>query len=153
MTDHEVAGAPSGGTTSEDTRRNGWGGERRVPLFFMKPLLLRHSLHSWSTIDQVIIVDGHAKLKPILKTKQSSQPRTTSPTCVSRVTWDEMRTNTHPTKNPTKMRQIRIMQGVPQKDHAKGQLMNPTKTIGPRDPMSEGSHKHTECNLWKPAIG
>ncbi len=47
-------------------------------------------------------VDGHAKLKPILKTKQSSQPRATSPTCVSRVTWDEMRTNTHPTKSPTK---------------------------------------------------
>jgi hypothetical protein len=32
-------------------------------------------------------VDEHAKLKPILKTKQSSQPRATSPTCVSRVTW------------------------------------------------------------------
>ncbi len=68
-------------------------GERRVPLFFMKPLLLRHSLHSWSTIDQVIIVDGHAKLKPILKTKQSSQPRATSPTCVSWVTWDEISLN------------------------------------------------------------
>ena len=47
-------------------------------------------------------VDGHAKLKPILKTKLSSQPRATSPTCVSRVTWDEMRTNTHHTKSPTK---------------------------------------------------
>ena len=47
-------------------------------------------------------VDGHAKLKPILKTKQSSQPRATSPTCVSRVTWDEMRTNTHHTRSTTK---------------------------------------------------
>ena len=57
------------------------------------------------------IVDGHAKFKPILKTKQSSQPRATSPTCVSRVTWDEISLNkslcqklSHPTKNPTKMR-------------------------------------------------
>jgi hypothetical protein len=56
-------------------------------------------------------VDGHAKFKPILKTKQSSQPRATSPTCVSRVTWDEISLNkslcqklSHPTKNPTKMR-------------------------------------------------
>ena len=32
-------------------------------------------------------VDEHAKLKTQLKTKQSSQPRATSPTCVSRVTW------------------------------------------------------------------
>jgi hypothetical protein len=32
-------------------------------------------------------VDEHAKLKTKLKTKQSSQPRATNPTCVSRVTW------------------------------------------------------------------
>ena len=32
-------------------------------------------------------VDEHAKLKTQLKTKQSSQPRASSPTCVSRVTW------------------------------------------------------------------
>ena len=32
-------------------------------------------------------VDEHAKLKTQLKTKQSSRPRATSPTCVSRVTW------------------------------------------------------------------
>ena len=32
-------------------------------------------------------VDEHSKLKTKLKTKQSSHPRATSPTCVSRVTW------------------------------------------------------------------
>jgi hypothetical protein len=57
-------------------------------------------------------VDEHAKLKPILKTKHSSQPRATCPACVSRVTWDEMRTSTHPTKSPTKG----LYKGIPQKD-------------------------------------
>jgi len=32
-------------------------------------------------------VDEHTKLKTQLKTKHSSQPQATSPTCVSRVTW------------------------------------------------------------------
>jgi len=80
-------------------------------------------------------VDGHAKLKPILKTKQSSQPRATSPTCVSRVTWDEMRTDTHPTKSPTK--------GSYKKSPTKGSY---------KKAINE-SHKHTECNLWRPTIG
>ncbi len=34
-------------------------------------------------------VDEHAKLKAKMKTKQSSQPRNPSPTCVSRVTWGQ----------------------------------------------------------------
>ncbi len=37
--------------------------------------------------EPAVIVDEHAKLKTHLKTKQSSQPRAASPTCVSRVTW------------------------------------------------------------------
>jgi hypothetical protein len=35
-------------------------------------------------------VDEHAKLKAKLKTKQSSQPRNPSPTCVSRVKWGQV---------------------------------------------------------------
>jgi hypothetical protein len=34
-----------------------------------------------------VCVDEHATLKTKLKTKKSSQPRATSPTCLSRVTW------------------------------------------------------------------
>ena len=51
-------------------------------------------------------VDEHAKLKPILKTKQSSQSGATSPTCVSRVTWNESYKESH--------------KGIIQKDRTKG---------------------------------
>ncbi len=56
MTDHEVAGAPSGGTTSEGTRRNGWGGGRRASPFLHEATLVEALLHSWSTMAQAIIV-------------------------------------------------------------------------------------------------
>jgi len=50
-------------------------------------------------------VDEHAKLKTQLKTKQSSQPRATSPTCMSQVTqvsWvpDESHKRSHNDNNP-----------------------------------------------------
>jgi hypothetical protein len=35
-------------------------------------------------------VDEHAKLKTKLKTKESSQPRNPSPTCVSQVEWGQV---------------------------------------------------------------
>jgi hypothetical protein len=88
-------------------------------------------------------VDEHAKLKTKMKTKQSSQPRATSPTCVSRVTW-----------GPTQV------SWIPEESHKgshKGSLKESHKeshnTIGPRDPTrSEGSHKHTGCNRHRSVI-
>jgi len=90
------------------------------------------------------LVDEHAKLKTRLKTKRSSQPRATSPTCVSQVTHGDQRKSHGSQMNPTR---------DPTKDHTKNPTKNPTKTIGPRDPMSEESHKHTGCNLHRSAIG
>ena len=49
--------------------------------------LLKLEKSTLISINLTIIVDEHAKLKTQLKTKQSSQPRAASPTCVSRVTW------------------------------------------------------------------
>jgi hypothetical protein len=81
-------------------------------------------------------VDEHAKLKPILKAKQSSQPRATSPTCVSRVTWDEMRTSTHPTKSPTKG----LYKGMRTSTHpTKGTINESHKRIVQRDPTKTRS--------------
>ena len=79
-------------------------------------------------------VDEHAKLKTQLKTKQSSQPRATSPTCVSRVTWgptqvswipDESHKRSHNDNRP-KGSHVR---GIPQGSHVRG-------IPRPRDPTS-----------------
>ena len=79
-------------------------------------------------------VDEHAKLKTQLKTKQSSQPRATSPTCVSRVTWgptqvswipDESHKRSHNDNRP-KGSHVR---GIPQGSHVQG-------IPRPRDPTS-----------------
>ena len=57
-------------------------------------------------------VREHAKLKTKLKTKQLSQPRATSPTCVSRVTWGPTHVREIPQRDPTKRK-------IPQRDPTK----------------------------------
>jgi hypothetical protein len=78
-------------------------------------------------------VDEHAKLKTKLKTKQSSQPQSTSPTCVSRVTW-----------GPTQV------SWIPDESH-KGSYKGSHKESH-EDNRSEGSHKHNGCNRRRSTI-
>jgi hypothetical protein len=67
-------------------------------------------------------VDEHAKLKAKMKTKQSSQPRNPSPTCVSQVTW----------------KQVSLIPDESHKESNKGR--------------SEGSHKDKGCDWRGSAI-
>ena len=70
-------------------------------------------------------VDEHAKLKTTLKTKQSSQPRATSPTCVSRVTW-----------GPTQV------SWIPDESHKRSHKESNTESH--KNNRSKGSHKVRE---------
>ncbi len=71
-------------------------------------------------------VDEHAKLKAKMKTKQSSQPRNPSPTCVSRVTWG----------------QVPLIPDESHKGSHKG------RSEGSHKGRSEGSHKDKGCD-WR----
>jgi hypothetical protein len=83
-------------------------------------------------------VDEHAKLKTQLKTKQSSQPRAASPTCVSRVTWGPTQVSWIPDESHKRSHN----DNRPKGSHVRGipRPRDPT----PRNPTSKGSHKHTE---------
>jgi hypothetical protein len=91
-----VGGA--GGREKSDGREAAGGvpPEYRATLRRILPLL-----NLWKTAAVILMrggkggrgvggVDEHAKLKTKLKTKQSSQPRNPSPTCVSRVKWGQV---------------------------------------------------------------
>ncbi len=75
-------------------------------------------------------LDEHAKLKAKMKTKQSSQPRNPSPTCVSRVTWGQVLL-------------------IPDESH-KGSHKGRSK--GSNKGRSEGSHKDKGCDRRGSAI-
>ncbi len=75
-------------------------------------------------------VDEHAKLKAKMKTKQSSQPRNPSPTCVSRVTWERV---------PL----------IPDESH-KGSHKG--RSEGSHKGRSGGSHKYKGCDRRGSAI-